>query len=366
MGFPWETVIKLYRAQKVDKSEPTIEAWAKDLVAFLRTFGPIRKKDISQNVRSILESSFDELEALALQVAVSRNVSVPSKEFEKIQIELITKRKAVMDSRKPSFSAAAAARILKVHEKELVQIIGDYLKGSKNAQLLDEFVGFASRVLVSDHFSPLSTGVAIAGFGNRETFPAMASFETDGFIGNRLKLSRPDITRIDQDMRSCVRAFAQRDIVIRFMEGIDPFYSRYLDGIIRTAFIEGSLKVFDRWSPISKRTKKARAAVRRAAQKQISRVDEAATSYRGENFVQPTVRMVALLPKDELAHLAESLVELTALHRKVSAELETVGGPIDVAVISKSDGFVWIKRKYYFKAELNPQFQRNYMREIDG
>jgi len=39
---------------------------------------------------------------------------------------------------------------------------------------------------------------------------------------------------------------------------------------------------------------------------------------------------------------------------------ETVGGPIDVAVISKVDGFIWIKRKHYFKIELNPQFSANY------
>ena len=40
-----------------------------------------------------------------------------------------------------------------------------------------------------------------------------------------------------------------------------------------------------------------------------------------------------------------------------------VGGPIDVAVISKGDGFVWIKRKHYFKAELNLHFLDNYCME---
>ena len=44
-------------------------------------------------------------------------------------------------------------------------------------------------------------------------------------------------------------------------------------------------------------------------------------------------------------------------------DAETVGGPIDVAVISKGDGFVWIKRKHYFKPELNPHFIKNYFRE---
>jgi len=65
---------------------------------------------------------------------------------------------------------------------------------------------------------------------------------------------------------------------------------------------------------------------------------------------------VASLPKDELGAMAESLVNLTKFKRRVSIERETVGGPIDVAVITKGDGFVWMKRKHYFDAGLNPRF----------
>jgi hypothetical protein len=51
--------------------------------------------------------------------------------------------------------------------------------------------------------------------------------------------------------------------------------------------------------------------------------------------------------------MAESLVNLTSLKRKVSLQAETVGGAVDVAVVSKRDGFVWIKKNHYFKEELN-------------
>ena len=72
-----------------------------------------------------------------------------------------------------------------------------------------------------------------------------------------------------------------------------------------------------------------------------------------------------LFPKDELAAMAESLVNLTSLKRKISLDAETVGGPIDVAVISKGDGFIWIKRKHYFKPELNQNFIVNYFKDIE-
>jgi hypothetical protein len=44
-------------------------------------------------------------------------------------------------------------------------------------------------------------------------------------------------------------------------------------------------------------------------------------------------------------------------------EAETVSSPIDVAVISKGEGFVWIKKKQYFDASLNPDVLRNYCRK---
>lgn len=66
--------------------------------------------------------------------------------------------------------------------------------------------------------------------------------------------------------------------------------------------------------------------------------------------------MVGYLSKEDIAELAEALVHLTQLKLKVSPEPETVGGPIDVAVISKGDGLIWIKRKHYFEPDLNPRY----------
>ena len=75
--------------------------------------------------------------------------------------------------------------------------------------------------------------------------------------------------------------------------------------------------------------------------------------YSQTSHVDPITSAVALLPKDQLAEMAEALVNLTSFKRRVTMEPETVGGPIDVAVISKGDGFIWIRRKHYFRPELN-------------
>jgi len=51
------------------------------------------------------------------------------------------------------------------------------------------------------------------------------------------------------------------------------------------------------------------------------------------------------------------LVNLTSLKQRMNVQnVATVGGAIDVALISRGDGFVWLKRKHYFSSELNPSW----------
>lgn len=78
--------------------------------------------------------------------------------------------------------------------------------------------------------------------------------------------------------------------------------------------------------------------------------------FARQNFVNPVISTIRFLPVGELATMAETFVNLTSFKRKFTENLETVGGPIDVLVISKGEGPIWIKRKHYFSPDLNPNF----------
>ena len=82
--------------------------------------------------------------------------------------------------------------------------------------------------------------------------------------------------------------------------------------------------------------------------------------YIQENYINKLIDIVAFLSKEDLADMAESLVRITSIKCHVSSYQDSVGGPVDVAVITKGDGFVWLKRKQYFPRKLNPNyFERN-------
>jgi len=60
------------------------------------------------------------------------------------------------------------------------------------------------------------------------------------------------------------------------------------------------------------------------------------------------------MPIQDAIDLAEFLVYTAVMFSRFSPGAPVVGGPIEVAAITKHEGFKWIKRKHYFDARLNP------------
>ena len=76
--------------------------------------------------------------------------------------------------------------------------------------------------------------------------------------------------------------------------------------------------------------------------------------------ISPLLSTIASMGKEDIAELAENLIYVTSMKRHITPNLESVGGPVDVAVVSKGDGFIWMKRKHYFDPQLNSCFFENY------
>ena len=79
-----------------------------------------------------------------------------------------------------------------------------------------------------------------------------------------------------------------------------------------------------------------------------------------QSLMAPVV--VPAMPLQDAIELAEFLVDMTIKFARFMPGAPTVGGPIDIAAISKHEGFRWIRRKYYFDRALNPEetFDRVY------
>jgi 3-methyladenine DNA glycosylase AlkC len=246
----------------------------------------------------------------------------------------------------PRFSAKTRRWIEDYIETEFIPIMP-----IEKAKLVE----LGKYLLLTGVFSRSLTGLIFCGFGSSDRFPTLISFEIDGIICGRLKYQQTNHCDIDRNgPQAAVLPYAQKEMVDRFVFGIDEKIKndvqRYcrdtvketLDAVVKAAGAEGNNEV----------TKKADAAEKKFSKNLNEKIFES-IRHRSRREIED---MVEFMPKPEMARMAEALVELTSIKRRVSRGFETVGGPIDVAVISKAEGFTWVKRKHYFPPEINARY----------
>lgn len=369
---PWEVVIKEYRSSLGSLCFDSVRDYAHHFIAFLGEYFPENDqvRHLLSSVRSFLNyrvlPQIDE----AVHKAIHEEGQVAKTDIRQIVRSVIRrthrdlKQSESLSNVADDFEQAFVARYEDTLDRAIDAVLEKLPLSKKDRQLLHEIGAF----LFSKNVFPDSlSGIVIAGFGNTERYPALYAFDVDGVVGNRLKYRITHDHQVNTKSTAYVIPFAQQEMVYTFIEGIDPEYDDLIRGYLNEMFeqyprvlMESLNKVLIDANPELLRVLQENG--REMLKHFVQRTEE----YRQTRLVSPIISMVALLPKDELAAMAESLVNLTSFKRRVSMETETVGGPIDVAVISKGDGFIWIKRKHYFDSQLNHHFFANYYRELEG
>jgi hypothetical protein len=216
-----------------------------------------------------------------------------------------------------------------------------------NEELQQALHAMMLAVIKSKTRSSASTGFVFAGFGTEDLFPTLYAVEVDGVYFGRFRILDTKFVDIDRaGETAAVVPFAQTDMPERFILGID--------GEFETAVERLAVSLVGH---VVDQKRRAFAGglgddVKAAAAKQFRDGLERLKKRNAQNLNA----VVNHLSKKELGEVAYSLVELTSRKRRYSSDLETVGGPIDVAILTRNEGFIWVRRKHYFDAELNPRY----------
>ena len=206
--------------------------------------------------------------------------------------------------------------------------------------------------------SELYTGIVIGGFGETEHFPVVQHIVVNGIYEGELKYERPRVQRISENKPSYIESFAENKEVKDFLEGVSDEVRGEIKRaaqVMREAPVEAL-----RFVTGMRRDKKAEliSEVEKISEEQARDLEDKIKLLAGQRY-KGILDVVDILPLKELATVASTLVKLSSFEKELSLEVETVGEPIDLAVISKGDGFIWIKRKHYFQADLNHRYFRN-------
>ncbi|TDX14612.1 hypothetical protein EDF88_3929 [Buttiauxella sp. BIGb0552] len=201
------------------------------------------------------------------------------------------------------------------------------------------------------------SGIVIAGFGEDEYYPVVQSHHVYGIFNNKLMIPATS-NQNNSGTLSGIMPFAQDDEVHTFMRGCSKGITGCIHDSLNNAFSNMKVEVTNiiaSQNPAMSRVS-IEAAFDAVIPSQIAYTNTMIDNHATQNHIQKVLSILDSLAKVDLGYMAESLVNLTAFKRKVSNDSDSVGGPIDVAVLSKGDGLVWLKRKHYFDKELNYRF----------
>jgi hypothetical protein len=352
MGIPWETIIKLYRKNLGSKTFDTTHKYASDFLEYLEK---------SINITEVAKRKFYNGKAYRL---IDELVQSMNEFTQDAFLAKINEYSKIIDD---SYNIPKSFESIDLSSDKdtVVQTFKNFLEYNDiniewDNEVEENIFSLFTKFLTCDYMPNIS-GIVIAGFGELEYFPSLFSYQVEGLIEGVIKKLKVDEVLISDENEATIVPFAQTGMINTFLQGVNPdllsHSKKELDNTIHS-LLQG----------IKEEVVKASEGVNEAElEKNLVSIGEQVIydymqnldEYKRKNHIIPILDTIEMLGKEDLAAMAESLVNITSMEKKMSMNIESVGGPIDVAVISKGDGFIWYKRKHYFDISYNPHFPIN-------
>jgi hypothetical protein len=361
MDVPWEVLIKEYRRRLKDRHYDHLIEYQTSFIEF-----------ISNKLELVNETYRESIKAMMFEAVVTgllEEVKNGKQEQEDLRTALhrvvndyLTRTEAAPIL--PAFQDYPQAEFLE-RNKDVIDKATEKIKPEIE---VDEDTHVRLRELIyrytsTGNFDGAWSGLVFAGYGDKELYPRCVSLKIGEAIDSRVRfeIQEHEAASVGINGDAFIKPFAQRDVIDMLLSGIDlelnsiylKSFAKFLDRYsraIRDLLQSGGTKINDDISSALNTSSLA---------EQFARFMK---EVREKKHVRPTMETIASLSKEDLAEMAESLIYLTYLKRRISSSEESVGGPVDVAIVSKGDGFIWLKRKHYFRPELNHNFVSNYLR----
>ena len=357
-GMPWEVTIKAYRAEHLQQNKfDSVDEYAQDFFSYLQsTVSPIsadlRDASLVASLQDALLHIFARVETLDPGI---KDVSLSTEERAARAAVALASIASQIEAQ--PFGDAALEKEASIISAGPPQALKDALNaglqsgGISEIYSVDQLIALACSLYFRSYgeFSS-STGVVFAGYGRLQYFPSVIEYAVSGFVGKQFVYRQERQSDISIGTPSEILPFATRSAVDAFMRGVglDVFVAvseSYKS--FASEFARSMLRLANAQEPanLEEELEKSREAFRQTWYGKVL-----------QSHYHSLKRVIASLPMEEMTHLAETMVTLESLKEKVTSPKQSVGGPIDVAVITKSEGLVWIKRKHFFDSDKNLRF----------
>ena len=360
MNTPWDVLFKLYRDRRSNKSFDTLKEYADDFLGFLKSEKHCNSAENQWDcLTSAISSQYYKVQENARQEckeALEENPNADEQQLfnERVMENIQLSNEAFAENGVCPDFENYSLRQFKSYAKERFNELVDLCKeegvpGTRENWEENIYNYIRSQVIYTE------TGVVFVGYGDDDIFPSLIHVHVGGIIDGHLRYYYEEGEAITYDNDASIQPFAQTDTMISLMKGVHPtMYDTVLDRLAN-AMLATRAKIVEAMKAEGASDALVKKVEEVALDEIHDRFHDDMKSYIQDTFVDGIVDAVGSFNIEDMVKMAESLISITNLQRHFSSSEESVGGPVDVAVITKSEGFVWVNHKQWFQQEMNPQ-----------
>ncbi|MGI3164009.1 hypothetical protein ACRARE_04830 [Pseudooceanicola sp. 200-1SW] len=344
---PWEVIVKEFRKDLGDRSFNSVRQYAEEFISFVEgstTFFPLDERK-----KAFDEALIDQIIALlvSLREGDVGEITIDDDVINEYFADLPSDENLPLDRNYLDDLWQRSEDMVLHLIEEWTANLGFKRECDKNSLANLIFRGALHTQCADDNY----TGFVFAGFGEHSVFPEMTSLKRCRIVGERFLVSEEEDINVSREVPAVIEGFAQTSMVDTFTLGISFEVFASLQRIIAEEFGLLIRELQDRKAALPNDDE-----LGLLLRSRIDSFTSKMFDYTRDDHNGPLRRVLGVLPVDEMAELAETLINLQSLKEKVTKPSETVGGPVDVAAITRSEGLVWIRRKHYFDAEINSRY----------
>jgi len=301
MGIPWDTILKYFRRQLPKQGYDKLEDYLSYFIEFLEKDKTIITEKMREEFLEAIAVGYFSNITEDIEKTVGKTINEQSQidniTIENIVITIINehadKWKVAKEVVRSSITNNRSKKIIKNNKAIIdtaIDMIFENLPISKVRNRLFEII---EGLLHFGKNEQLSSGIVIAGFGEKETFPTTISTEFEGLFDDKLKHWKISKTTIGVDTSATVAAYAQREMVNRFMEGIDPFFLEIMTGYLSELpenFAKSLVRGLRKYSKSEKQ--KLESGLIKKCKKIIDDFHQNMIKEKEDKFVQPITNIV--------------------------------------------------------------------------
>ena len=367
IGTPWDVIFKLYRDTRGKQSFNTLEEYAKNFVDFLSAenyFSSVKSQkdyfisELSKFYYTIRDEVLDDYQSKIDNMTEEEASEVDSDVILRSMLESKLKYAAELYSEKginPEFEDYTIDNLRSYGNenfKELMELCEEDSMPIDLRQQWEE--SFLAYIRSQNYYK--GSGIVFVGYGSKDIYPSILPIYISGAFDHRLRyyFDVDSAESVTTDDRAFICPFAQTDVMMTLMKGVAPDLFEVIDSQHEKSMQKVKDDIVGKLAEANVPQDVIDMVVESTLDKIQEEFQKKVLDYIQEEYIDGIIDAVDSFSIDDMANMGESLVSVTNLQRHISSSDESVGGPIDVAVITRSEGFIWIKHKDWFRQELNP------------